>query len=325
VSAASVWGVGSGSAHLVGGHCSEHHALAEELAHFLRREAVLLFSTGYMANLGVIDALVAQSGVVFQDRLNHASLLDGARLAGARLKRYAHRDMDQLAMQLEKEAHAAPLIVSDGVFSMDGDTAPVPELVRLADQHRALLIIDDAHGIGVLGERGEGILSDDSGVAEQVPVLVGTLGKALGTFGAFVAGSADLVDLLQQRARTAIYTTAIPPAIAAATRASLRIVQDEGWRRKHLSDLVARFRKEMGGMGWTVAGEATPIQPVIVGETEAALQLSQKLEQRGILVTAIRPPTVPKGGARLRVTFSANHTEADLDRLLEAFSEVAVC
>ncbi len=320
---AAAAGVGSGGAHLISGHRAEHEALEAELAEFLGRERALLFSTGYMANMGVIDALVGKDDVIYEDSLNHASLLDGARLSGARRVRYAHADLDDLRSRLAPEPVGRELIVTDGLFSMDGDVAPLPALARLARERGAWLLVDDAHGIGVLGARGAGSLELAGLGQEQVPVLVGTLGKALGTFGAFVAGSATLIDYLIQKARTFVYTTALPPALAAATRASLAVVRTEPWRREHLRGLVRRFRSGVEALGLPLLPSASPIQPLLVGDAEAALALSQALERKGCLVTAIRPPTVPRGTARLRVTFSAAHSVEQVDRLLEALAELA--
>ncbi len=312
------WGAGSGAAHLVNGHSTAHHALEEELAEFTGRPRALLFSTGYMANLGVITALAGRGDGVIQDRLNHASLLDGALLARATLRRYPHADAAGLARLAG--AGRPRLIATDGVFSMDGDLAPLPDLARVARQAGAWLLVDDAHGLGVLGSEGRGSLDHFGLDPEQVPILMGTLGKAFGTFGAFVAGSKDLIETLIQRARSYIYTTATPPALAEATRVSLALARREEWRREHLRVLIARLRAGACQLGLPLAESPTPIQPLMAGGTARALDWSQALESAGILVTAIRPPTVPEGSARLRITLSAAHTEADVDRLLDALS-----
>ncbi len=317
---ADTYGAGSGAAHLVTGHSAAHHALEEELADFLRRPRALLFSTGYMANLGVISALAGRGDQVLEDRLNHASLLDGALLSRARLRRYPHADPSSLERMLN--GHQARIIATDGVFSMDGGLAPLPELARTAHASGAWLMVDDAHGLGVLGEDGRGCVDHFGLDAAGVPILVGTLGKAFGTFGAFVAGSEDLVETLIQRARSYIYTTAPPPAVAEATRASVAIARRESWRREHLAHLVRRFRQGAAGLGLGLSDSFTPIQPLIAGGPERALAWSRQLERAGILVSAIRPPTVPEGSARLRITFSAAHSEADVDRLLEALAEL---
>jgi 8-amino-7-oxononanoate synthase len=314
-------GFGAGAAHLVTGHCLEHQALESELAAFTHRERALLFSSGYMANLGVLSALTTRHDLIVADRLNHASLLDGARLAGARLRRYPHGDTAGAARTLATHPGTA-LIVTDGVFSMDGDVAPVRELAALAQQHGAKLMVDDAHGLGVLGAAGGGTLEHAGLEPRSVPILIGTLGKAFGTFGAFVAGDATLIDTLIQRARPYIYTTALPPAVAAASRAALRLVQQEPWRRERLHGLVRRFRAGAAALGLPLSPAMSPIQPLIVGTSARALALSEALNGHGFLISAIRPPTVPQGSARLRVTLSAAHSEAQVDALLEALATV---
>jgi len=315
---ADTFGAGSGAAHLVTGHSAAHHALEEELADFLGRPRTLLFSTGYMANLGVISALAGHGDQVLEDRLNHASLLDGALLSRARLRRYPHSDATALARMLD--GVEVRIIATDGVFSMDGDIAPLPELAQTARDAGAWLMVDDAHGLGVLGREGRGSLDHFGLDPARVPILVGTLGKAFGTFGAFVAGSEDLIETLIQRARSYIYTTAPPAAVAQATRTSLALSRRESWRREHLASLVGRFRTGAAGLGLTLMDSQTPIQPLIAGTPTRALAWSRRLEQAGILVSAIRPPTVPDGSARLRITFSAAHSEADVDRLLDALA-----
>ncbi|WP_133512744.1 8-amino-7-oxononanoate synthase [Candidatus Thiosymbion oneisti] len=322
---ADAYGVGSGAAHLVTGHSVAHQALEEELADFTGRARALLFSSGYLANLGVISALTGRGDQVFEDRLNHASLLDGARLSRARLRRYAHADPRALSRMLDAlmlNETGARLIATDGVFSMDGDLAPLPELVPIARRADAWLLVDDAHGLGVLGEKGRGSLDHLGLGPEQVPVLVGTLGKALGTAGAFVAGSRELIETLIQRARSYIFTTAPPPAIAVATRESLRIARRESWRRERLRTLIRRFRAGAAELDLPLLDSATPIQPLIAGTARQALSWSKRLETLGILVSAIRPPTVPEGSARLRITFSAAHTAEDVDRLLAALGSL---
>jgi 8-amino-7-oxononanoate synthase len=321
VRATESYGVGSGASHLVNGHSLEHHALEEELAAFTGRERALLFSTGYMANLGTVNALLGRSDAVFEDRLNHASLLDAGLLSGAQFQRFPHNDCEQLHKRLAKSEAARKLIVVDGVFSMDGDTAPLPELAALADRHQAWLMVDDAHGFGCLGAQGGGCAEHFGLSADQLPILVGTLGKAFGTFGAFVAGSEALIETLIQFARTYIYTTALPPAVAAATRASLQLLQEEGWRREHLQALVQQFRAGAAERGLTLMDSISPIQPIMLGSEKAALAVCQALEARGFWVPAIRPPTVPVGTARLRVTLSAEHTAEHVESLLNALSD----
>jgi 8-amino-7-oxononanoate synthase len=316
---AARWGVGSGAAHLVTGHSAAHHALEEEIAAFTHRPRALLFSTGYMANLGVLSALLGRGDTVFEDRLDHASLLDGGLLSRARLRRYPHADADALANMLA-EANGERLVATDGVFSMDGDLAPLPQLAQACRRHDAWLMVDDAHGLGVLGEGGRGTLSLFGLDVSDVPILMGTLGKAFGTFGAFVAGPEALIETLIQAARPYVYTTAPPAAVAEATRAALRIAQAEEGRREQLRRLVQRFRSGAASIGLPLGGSPTPIQPVELGDAARALRWSAALEAQGLLVTAIRPPTVPPGTARLRVTLSAAHTEAQVDRLLDALS-----
>lgn len=313
---ADAYGVGSGAAHLVTGHSIAHQALEEELADLTGRDRALLFSTGYMASLGVISSLMGRADRVFEDRLNHASLLDGALLSRARLQRYPHKNTQALSRM--PAGNGDRLIATDGVFSMDGDLAPLPELAAIARRANAWLLVDDAHGLGVLGEEGRGSLAHFGLGPEQVPILVGTLGKAFGTAGAFVAGSRELIETLIQRARSYIFTTAPPPAIAVATRESLAIARRESWRRERLQALVRRFRAGAAELGLPLMDSATPIQPLSAGTVRQALAWSKRLEALGILVSAIRPPTVPEGSSRLRITFSAAHTEEDLDRLLEA-------
>ncbi len=319
--AAARYGVGSGASHLVTGHCVEHHALEEELAAFTGRERALLFSTGYMANIGVASALVGRADQVIEDRLNHASLLDAGLLSGARFSRYAHCDTAALEARLAELESGSALVMTDGVFSMDGDIAPLDALARITQARRAWLMVDDAHGIGVLGRGGRGTLEHFGLDARQVPILMGTLGKAFGTFGAFVAGGADLVEYLIQRARTHIYTTALPPGIACATRMALRLMDEESWRRERLNANIAHFRSLAQGAGIGLAGSQTPIQPIVLGTAARALAVSEALWERGFWVTAIRPPTVPEGTARLRITLSAAHRDGQIDRLVEALAE----
>ncbi len=314
------YGVGSGAAHLVSGHSRAHHQLEEELAEFTSRERALLFSTGYMANLGVIASLLGPGDTVFQDRLNHASLLDGALLSRARLSRYAHRDMAALEQQLVRSKASERLVVSDGVFSMDGDIAPLPTLATLSQQHQAWLMVDDAHGFGVLGARGAGVLEHYQLDSQQAPILMATLGKGLGSFGAFVAGDDALIEYLINSARPYIYTTAMPAAQAEVSRAALRLLDEEGWRREKLQGLIARFRHGAEQLGLPLMDSPTAIQPLLIGSAPAALQLSEALYDDGLWISAIRPPTVPEGTARLRITLSAAHSEAQLDRLLDTLA-----
>ena len=311
-------GVGSTSAHLICGHRAEHAMLEETLAAWTGRERALLFSTGYMANLGVLQALLTRGDLCVQDKLNHACLLDGAQLSGAELKRYPHADVAAAARQLAARGEAAALLATDGVFSMDGDVAPLRELAALCRREHATLMVDDAHGLGVLGENGAGSVRAAGLGQREVPVLMATLGKALGCAGAFVAGPATLIEGLMQFARPYIYTTAMPPALAAAALTAVQLAQTDSWRRDKLTALIDRFRAGATQLGLTLSASTSAIQPLVLGDAQAALAAAQALEQQGLLVTAIRPPTVPAGSARLRITLSAAHEEEHVDQLLDA-------
>ncbi|MBI6753375.1 8-amino-7-oxononanoate synthase [Pseudomonas syringae] len=314
------WGVGGGASHLVIGHSAPHHELEEALAELTGRPRALLFSNGYMANLGAVTALVGQGDTVLEDRLNHASLLDAGLLSGARFSRYLHNDVSSLEARLEKSV-GDTLVVTDGVFSMDGDIADLPALARATRAKGAWLMVDDAHGFGPLGANGAGIVEHFGLSMDDVPVLVGTLGKSFGTSGAFVAGSEELIETLIQFARPYIYTTSQPPALACATLKSLQLLRTEHWRREHLMRLIQQFRRGAEQIGLQLMDSFTPIQPIMIGDASRALRLSQLLRERGLLVTAIRPPTVPAGSARLRVTLSAAHSEADVQLLLNTLEQ----
>jgi 8-amino-7-oxononanoate synthase len=315
-------GAGSAASHLITGHGVEHQRLEEELAEFTGRERALLFSTGYMANLAAIATLADRGEVVALDRLNHASLIDGTLLSGARFSRYAHGDPADAERVMKEHSGQCTVLATDGLFSMDGDTARLPTLARLARAYKAWFVVDDAHGIGVLGHRGRGLVEQFELDPTEVPVLVGTLGKAFGSFGAFIAGSADLIELLVQKARTYIYTTALPQPVAAATRMSLQIIQQESWRRERVLALAARFRAAARQLDLHLAPSESPIQPVILGGADVAMRAQNELLAAGFLVVAIRPPTVPAGTARLRITFSAAHTEDQVDALVEALGRI---
>jgi 8-amino-7-oxononanoate synthase len=322
---AARYGVGAGASHLISGHASPHHALEQALAAFVGLPRALLFSTGYMANIGAVTALVRRGDAVFADRLNHASLNDAAVLSRAEFKRYPHRDTAALERLLLATRARRKLIVTDAVFSMDGDIADVPALVELCERHGAWLLLDDAHGFGVLGKEGRGTLAHfgtHRGVESQRVIYMATLGKAAGVFGAFVAGGAALVETLIQRARAYIYTTAAPPLLAHALLASLDLIARDEWRRQRLKTLVATLRQRSRLRRWQLVPSDTAIQPLVVGANGAALAASEALAQRGFLVPAIRPPTVPQGTARLRISLSAAHEVADVERLADALNEI---
>lgn len=315
-------GAGSGASHLVTGHGVEHARLEEELAEFTGRERALLFSTGYMANLAVVSSLAGRGEVVVLDRLSHASLIDAGLLSGARFKRYAHGDASAAGRALAQSASSAAVLATDGVFSMDGDIAPLESLAQASREHRAWLVVDDAHGLGVIGSGGRGSLELLGLGCDEVPLLMGTLGKAFGSFGAFLAGPGELIELLMQKSRPYIYTTALPQPVAAASRAGLRIAQQESWRRERAMAMTHRFRSAALQMDVPLADSVTPIQPVVLGSADAVLRAQQELANAGFWVVAIRPPTVPRGSARLRVTLSAGHTESQVDSLVEALARI---
>jgi len=319
---ADEYGTGSGASHLISGHSQAHEQLEQELAEFTGRPRALLFSTGYMANMGVISALLGRRDLVLQDRLNHASLLDGGLLSRADLQRYKHANTDDLAARLRASNAERKLVVTDGVFSMDGDLPPLEAMATVTNQHQGWLMVDDAHGFGVLGKNGGGLIEALDLSIDQVPILVGTLGKAFGTFGAFVAGSEALIETLIQFSRSYIYTTALPPAVAVASSASLKILQAESWRREKLVSLVSRFRLGAEQIGLDLMDSQTPIQPVQINDDQRVMEINQQLRAKGFMVGAIRPPTVPKGSGRLRICLSATHTEEQIDQLLEALESV---
>jgi 8-amino-7-oxononanoate synthase len=319
--AAREHGVGARASHLITGHQGEHDALEAELAAFTGRERAILFSTGYMANLGLATALVAKGGAVLGDALNHASLIDAGRISRASLGYYLHGDAAALGRALGERAPGPALVLTDGVFSMDGDLAPLPALAAACGRHGAFLAVDDAHGLGVLGDRGGGTLEHFGLGPGEVPALIGTLGKAFGCFGAFVAGDAALVETLVQRARTYIYTTALPMAVAAAARAALAVSETESWRRARVLALARRFRLLAAEARLPLADSMTPIQPILLGTADAAVEASSRLLERGYYVAAIRPPTVPAGTSRLRLALSAAHRDADLEGLVAALAD----
>jgi 8-amino-7-oxononanoate synthase len=320
------WGAGSGASHLVSGHLAPHEALEAEIAAFTGFPRALTFSTGYLANLAIIPTLAARGSMIFSDKLNHASLIDAMQLAkahDAETRRYAHCDMAALERLLVASDAETKLIVSDAVFSMDGDLAPLPRLFELAERYDAWLVIDDAHGFGVLGPQGRGSLAHFNLPASPRILLMGTLGKAAGVGGAFVAGSATAIEFLLQRARSYIFTTAAPPAIACALSKSLQIIEHGDALRANLFANIARLRDGLAGLPWPLLPSATAIQPLIVGDNAATLALAKAIWERGLWVPAIRPPTVPKDTARLRISVSAAHTAADIDHLVAALKELA--
>lgn len=324
-SAAHRWQLGSGASHLVCGHSEAHHALEDALAAHTGYPRALLFSTGYMANLGAIGALARRGDAILQDKLNHASLLDGAVLSRAQLKRYRHVDNAHLETLLADSSGSGnsgeTLVVTDSIFSMDGDLADIPTMAKLCDSHNALLMVDDAHGFGVLGPNGAGVRAHFNLTPQQLPVYVGTLGKALGGYGAFVAGSEDLIDYMIQFARSYIYTTALPPALAEAMLGNLERMQNEQLREL-LTQRIQQFRSKALAMGLPLMKSNSPIQPLLIGSAAKAMAMSAALKQQGIWVSAIRPPTVPQNEARLRITLSAAHSEEQVDHLLSALGNI---
>jgi 8-amino-7-oxononanoate synthase len=311
------YGCGSGASHLVCGHSQSHHQLEEELADFLGIEATLLFSSGYMANMGIINTFLTRHDGIFEDRLNHASLIDGGLSAQAKMQRYTHSDSINLNQLLEKSKAKHKLIVSDAVFSMDGDIAPISELVKTAENNSAWLMLDDAHGFGVLGKHGKGSLEHKKISPNKIDIYMATLGKAMGVSGAFVAGSHELIETLIQFSRTYTYTTAMPAVLAETLRESLLLLQQESWRREKLNELITYFKLCAQQIDIELMVSETAIQPIMIGDNNHATTLANKLMEQGIYVAAIRPPTVPENTARLRITLSANHSKEDIEKLLE--------
>ncbi|AKU12100.1 aminotransferase class-I [Azoarcus sp. CIB] len=315
------WGSGSGASHLVSGHYTVHDELERRLAAFVGCERALYLSTGFMANSGVIPALVGRGDAIFADRLNHASLVDGALLSRADLHRYPHADLAALERALAASTAKRKLIVTDSVFSMDGDVAPLAELLALADRFDAWLMVDDAHGFGVLGPDGRGALRE-AGLASWRLVYIGTLGKAAGVSGAFIAGHADVVEWLMQKARTYIFTTGAPPALATALLKSLDLIEHGADRRRHLAALIEQLHAELKLLRWQLMPSRTPIQPVVIGDNAETVAAARALWDAGLWVPAIRPPTVPQGSARLRISLTAAHTHQDVERLVTALMQL---
>ncbi len=321
------WGVGAGASEYLGGHFEPHRQLEERLAAFVGAKRALHFATGFMANLGILPALAGRGDVIFADRLNHASLIDGVRLSAAFSHRYPHLDLGVLEGQLAANRGRKRFIVTDAVFSMDGDIAPLPRLLALAEAHDTWLVVDDAHGLGVLGPQGRGTAAHFGLKPGGRLILMGTLGKAAGVAGAFVAGDAAVIDWLEQSARTAIYTTGVPPSLSFTLTRSLELIEAADERRAHLRALVLRLRAGLAPLaeraGWRLPASETAIQPVIIGDNAKTLALAEALFARGVWAPAIRPPTVPAGEARLRISLTAAHTAAHVDRLLAALAECA--
>jgi len=320
-SAIDAWGLGAGASHLVSGHMAPHEQAEHDFARFCGAAEALLFSSGYAANLGVLMALAGREAEIFADKLNHASLNDGALLSRAAHTRYPHLDLAALEMRLARSTARTKVIATDTVFSMDGDIAPVPELLALAERHDAWLLLDDAHGIGVLGERGRGALEHFAIRSPRIAYMA-TLGKALGGYGAFVAGAPALIDWLVQKARTYVFTTALPPAIAAAAGAAIALLEQEPGHVRALRENIARFRAACGDRGIPLKASITAIQPLLVGAPGIAVAASRALLERGLLVPAIRPPTVPPGTSRLRISLGATHSHEQLDLLVEALGQL---
>lgn len=322
---ATRYGVGAGASHLINGHSAAHHDLEQALAGFTGFPQALLFSTGYMANIGVVTALAGREDAIFADKLNHASLNDAALLSRARFIRYPHLDLKTLETRLASTKVRRKLVISDAVFSMEGDSAPIPELLALCEQYQAILLLDDAHGFGVLGKQGRGSLFQTDSPSNHSPNLVymATLGKAAGVSGAFVAAQWDVIETLIQSARSYIYTTATPPLLAHALLASLQLIEHEDWRRDRLRQHIAQLKQGLQPLPWPLLPSVTPIQPLLIGDSKEAVRVSERLRERGILVPAIRPPTVPQGTARLRISLSAAHRPDDIRQLIEALHKLA--
>jgi len=316
IEAIETYGTGSGASHLVCGHQDLHHQLELDLAEMLGCEQAIVFSTGYMANLAVPQTFLGRNDLLLEDKLNHASLLDAGSIRAVKMKRYPHLDVDAVEKLLTDSDANRKMVLTDGTFSMDGDVAPVKQLAQLCGDHNAMLVVDDAHGFGVLGEHGGGLLQAEGISVGKNVLMVGTLGKSAGSFGAFIAGDSPYIQSLVQFARTYIYTTSLPPAVAAASIAAIKITQSEPSRRERLKSSIERFRKEATEAGLPLMPSHTAIQPIVLGSEEKALAADALLRENGILAIAIRPPTVPAGSARIRLTFRADHTDDDMDRLL---------
>ena len=316
------YGCGSGASRLISGNMSLHEALEARLAAFKGTEAALVFNSGFQANIGILSTLAGEGDAIFSDALNHASIIDGCRLSRAKTFVYRHSDLDELESALKKsETYRRKLIVTESIFSMDGDEAPLVAIVELAERFGAVVMVDEAHATGLFGERGAGVVAK-LGLGNRILVQMGTLGKALGGFGAYVAGSRVLREILINRCRSFIFTTALPPAVMASALAAIDLVEGEPERREALWNSCRRMTKGLAALGYRIAESASPILPLLVGEADACMRLSERLLDRGVFAQGIRPPTVPQGTSRLRITLMATHTQAHLDRALAAFQEV---
>ena len=317
------YGVGAGASQLICGYTTAHEKLEERVSEFTGRQRAIIFSSGYLANLSIVNTLLDRADLVIGDRLNHASMIDAARMSHAVFKRYRHVDTDSLRNLLQDSGAGKKLVMTDGVFSMDGDIAPLPDLLKVCAEMNVWLAVDDAHGFGVLGESGGGTVQHYGLSAQDVPILMGTFGKALGTAGAFIAGDEDVIEQFIQAARTLIYSTALPPSLAFTTVRALELIHEEKWRGEHLYALIKRFKNGASELGLPVKNSDTAIQPLLTGTAEKAVELSKQLLEKGFNVVAIRPPTVPNGTSRLRITLTAAHSEAQVDQLLDVLRVLA--
>ena len=316
------YGWGAGASRLVSGNMSLHESLEDEISRFKGKEAALVFPTGYMANLGAISSLVSNGDLVICDKLNHASIIDGCRLSGADFRVYAHCDMMKLENVLRKSSkYNRKLIVTDSVFSMDGDLAPLPDIVRIAGKHKAMVMVDEAHGTGVFGENGRGVI-EHFNLNKEVYIVMGTLSKAIGSLGGYVCGDIDLINYLRNKARSFMYTTALPPAVCAASIAGIRLIQNDPSLRESLWHNVRFIKEKLKSLNFSIISSESPIIPILIGDSQKAVDMSNFLYKKGLLIPAIRPPTVPANSSRLRMTVMSTHTKEDLKRLLEVLSEV---
>jgi 8-amino-7-oxononanoate synthase len=322
IDAVEEYGWGAGASRLVSGNMTLHETLENEISRFKGKEATLVFPTGYMANLGAISSLVSNGDLVICDKLNHASIIDGCRLSGADLRVYAHRDMEKLENILRKSSkYNRKLIVTDSVFSMDGDLAPLPDIVKIAGKYKAMVMVDEAHGTGVFGENGRGVV-EHFNLNREVDIIMGTLSKAIGSLGGYVTGDIDLINYLKNKARTFMYTTALPPAVCAASIAGIKLIKEDPSIRESLWHNVHFIKDKLESLNFNVISSESPIIPILIGDAKRTVDISNFLYERGILISAIRPPTVPAGTSRLRITVMSTHSRNDLERLLAVLSDV---